>query len=175
MPTGSLFAFPPPPQCWLLPRVLWTRRAGCWSGRNVRRGCPRCLCRYLQLLRLESGKRRGGKRKREWDQEKLSRPAKLSFIPYNICIYPQRVHQMLNFSMFKGGFAGHQCKYVVLKTINVHLTATQRFNPAGQGIYTAISTVCVQFYPFNIDSFEKYKTVMSVRKCHQGLQQHSGE
>lgn len=51
----------------------------------------------------------------------------------------------------KGGFAGRQCKYVSLQTINVHLTATKRFNPAAQGIYTAISTVCVQFYPSNIE------------------------
>lgn len=46
---------------------------------------------------------------------------------------------MLNFSTFKGGFAGRQCKYVLLQTINVHLTATQRFNQAAQGIYTAIT------------------------------------
>lgn len=59
---------------------------------------------------------------------------------------------MLNFSIFKGGFAGRQCKYVLLQTINVYLTATQRFNPTAQEIYTAISTVCVQFYPSNIDS-----------------------
>lgn len=112
MPTGSLFAFPPPPQCWLLPQVLWTRRAGCWSGRNVRRGCPRCLCRYLQHLRLESGRRGGGKRKQEWDQEKLSSPAKLLFIPYNIYIFTHKEFTKYSISA---------CSKVVLLDINANM------------------------------------------------------
>lgn len=46
MPTGFLSVSDHLPQCLPLPQVLKTLRAGCWSGRNVRRGCLRCpfLC-----------------------------------------------------------------------------------------------------------------------------------
>lgn len=62
MLTGFLSASAP------LPQVLKTLRAGCWSGRNVRRGCLRCPSQYSPLLhRVWEG---GGEKKKRyagWD------------------------------------------------------------------------------------------------------------
>lgn len=63
MPTGFLSASAPLPHCLALPLVLETRRAGCWSGRNGRRGCLRCPCQCLpHLHRMETSER--GKKER---------------------------------------------------------------------------------------------------------------
>lgn len=48
--TGFLSASAPLPQRLHHPQVLRTPRAGCWSGRNVRRGCLRCPCQCSPLL-----------------------------------------------------------------------------------------------------------------------------